>query len=62
MCRHLGLAAPPAWLAKAAKRIGAAHRNDGPDLVLPPSMCAAFNAFQEQFGFANRAVFAPPEG
>jgi hypothetical protein len=62
ICRHLGLVAPPVWLAEAAKRIGPARRHDGPDVVLPPSICAAFNACQERLGFANRAVSAPPEG
>jgi hypothetical protein len=60
-CRFLGLEAPPPWLDEATKTVGPARRHEGPAVVLPPSMCAAFNAFQQRYGFENRAVPAAPD-
>jgi hypothetical protein len=61
-CRFLGLDAPQTWLDEAAGIVGPARRNDGPDVVLPASMCRTFNALQERFGFTNRAVPSPTGG
>ena len=58
MCAFLGLDAPPAWLDAAAEILGPGRHNEGATVVLPPSMCRAFNAYQERFGFAGRAVDA----
>ncbi|MHC4986304.1 MAG: sulfotransferase family protein, partial [Planctomycetota bacterium] len=59
ICGFLDLDAPQDWLLEAGKIVGPARRHEGPDVVLPESMCRAFNAFQQRFGFANRAVPAP---
>jgi hypothetical protein len=56
LCAFLDLDAPEAWLEQARQMIGPARQNEGDAVTLPPSMCAAFNAYQERFGFANRAV------
>jgi hypothetical protein len=59
-CRFLDLDAPPDWLLEADRIVGPARRHDGPDVILPDSMCGAFNAFQQRFGFENRAITASP--
>jgi hypothetical protein len=61
LCRFLDLSSPVPWLERASREIGPAARSEGKPLVLPPSMCSAFNAFQERYGFANRAVPAPDD-
>ncbi|MHC4903563.1 MAG: sulfotransferase family protein [Planctomycetota bacterium] len=60
VCRFLQLPAPTSWLEEAAKVVGPARHHEGPAVILPESMCRTFNAYQERFGFANRADPGPP--
>lgn len=56
----LGLETQPAWLEAAGADIGLARSHDGSSVVLPASMCTAFNDYQRRFGFDKRAV--PADG
>lgn len=49
-----GLGAPEEWLAASAAMLGEG-RSKGKTIALPAKMAAAFNAWQERFGFAGRA-------
>ncbi len=55
----VGIGAPAGWLAAAEETMREAPGSKGPDLRLPPAMCAAFNARQAAHGFAGRALPAP---
>jgi len=55
ICNHFGISATETWLDFCCNELDAARKNTGETLTLPPKMCAAFNEFQEEYGFEGRA-------
>lgn len=43
------------WILRGTRSLDARRVRGVESLFLPPNMCAAFNQFQEQLGFKNRA-------
>jgi len=58
ICTHFNIEPEPEWLRYCGNQLDSARKNQGAPIVLPPEMCEAFNAFQEQFGFEGRATTA----
>lgn len=58
MCNHFHIESNQSWLDYCCEQLDSARKNDGEQVVLPPNMCSAFNAFQEQYGFDGRAITA----
>lgn len=56
LCVFFEIDLPFSWIDKAVSAISSFQRNDKFTLSLPPAMCKAFNNYQEQYGFPNRAV------
>jgi glycosyltransferase involved in cell wall biosynthesis len=59
--QFLGIAPNEKWLAASVGKIGAARKNKGDAVVLPPKMAEVFNREQERFKFVNRAVAGTPQ-
>ena len=55
LCDFLGLDAPPKWLTAVEAIIDGGRHHVGGEVMLPPSMCDAFNRMQRRFNFAGRA-------
>jgi hypothetical protein len=58
ICSHFGIKPEDLWLEESTKKLDSERKNKGNPVVLPPKMCAAFNAFQDQYGFEGRAITA----
>jgi LPS sulfotransferase NodH len=58
LASHVGAGAPGAWMDRACEMLSPERRNSGGELALPQAMASGFNAFQERYGFENRAVAA----
>ena len=58
LCGFLNLECSTLWLERAIGEIQPARQAVGKTLILPPTMCEAFNDYQKRFGFANRAICA----
>lgn len=57
ICEFLTLVPDEQWIKKAEQAISiATNRNRVDALYLPPKLCAAFNAQQQQWGFSGRAT------
>jgi len=57
VCSFLGISVAPAWVENAARQIHAIEISTPPsELVLPERLCQGFNAQQEKWGFAGRAI------
>jgi hypothetical protein len=56
IANFLGTSSDPKWISRAVRLIKRKRHREVAPLTLPPAMCAAFNAYQERFGFAGRAV------
>ena len=56
ICNHFGIEPNSSWLDYCCEQLDSARKNQGEQLVLPPSMCKSFNKFQEQYGFEGRAI------
>lgn len=58
ICAHFSIEPEPEWLRYCGNQLDSARKNQGTPIVLPPEMCKAFNAFQEQYGFEGHATTA----
>ena len=56
ICDHFGIEPNSSWLNYCCEQLDSARKNQGEQLVLPPSMCKSFNKFQKQYGFEGRAI------
>jgi len=56
ICDHFRIEPTKKWLSHGCNTLEPARKNDGDPLVLPPAMCAAFNAFQAKYDFDGQAV------
>jgi hypothetical protein len=58
ICTHFSIEPESKWLEYCRNQLDSARQNQGAPIVLPPKMCKAFNAFQEQYGFEGLATTA----
>lgn len=58
ICQFLGVPSPEPWQREAAAMIFPREKASGSSMSLPPGMAAAFDRFQERYGFPNRATCA----
>jgi hypothetical protein len=56
ICKFLELDSPKIWLSQAIQMIKPPNRSQSKRISLPSAMCKAFNSYQEQFAFPNRAI------
>lgn len=56
ICNHFGIKSEDSWLDYCSNQLDSARKNQGDPIVLPPKMCEAFNAFQDQYGFDGQAI------
>ena len=56
LCDFLALDAPKTWLDNCVPRVDRDRSTLEQTLVLPPLMSAAFNRYQERYGFSGRAI------
>ena len=56
LCDFLEITAPSHWFQNSISTIQVYRRNHNTPLALPTKMCQAFNQYQQQYGFAKRAI------
>lgn len=56
LCDFLDIELSQSWLNKSISKINLYQQQKRKTIILPPRMCQAFNSFQQQYQFVNRAV------